>query len=454
TSIMGLTPEETLDRIQKKPDVCLVSSMFSMEWPITQILIDQLKVAYPECVIIGGGEHFSAAAKFSLDTSSLDICVLGEGEASIRELIERMLAGERTPLDVAGTMVKDPNTQRIISNEARDRIREVRVIPYPAWEYFNVDGFLDEGVSNTGSGLVDFRAMPIVASRGCPYQCTFCSNPSMWGNLWKARPPQDVVNEFKKWIDRYQISHFDFCDLTAIVKKDWIITFCNLLIEEDLSITWGLPSGTRSEALDREVLELLSRSGCNDLDYAPENGSKRILKIMKKKINKERMLESMRCCHEIGITSKANIIFGYPEENRRDVLKTYKFIVQMAMAGIDDLLVTTLSAYPGSQMFDQLQQEGKVTLDENYFLNLSSQGSLNISPCYSNHYSRLEQHLFKIGVFTVFYVSSLIINPKRLCALMLDLLKGRGSTRLSMGILNLIRRWGKIFFMKDKMKTT
>ena len=195
TSIMGLTPEETLDRIQNKPDVCLVSSMFSMEWPITQILIDQVKAVYPECVIIGGGEHFSAAAKISLDTSALDICVLGEGEATIRELVERMLAGERIPLDVPGTMVKDPNTQRIIGNEARDRIREVRVIPYPAWEYFNVDGFLDEGVSNTGSGLVDFRAMPIVASRGCPYQCTFCSNPSMWGNLWKARPPQDVVNE-------------------------------------------------------------------------------------------------------------------------------------------------------------------------------------------------------------------------------------------------------------------
>ena len=122
----------------------------------------------------------------------------------------------------------------------------------------------------------------------------------------------------------------------------------------------------------------------------------------------------------------------------------------MAMAGVDDLLVTTLSAYPGSQIFEQLQQEGKVTVDENYFLNLSSQGSLNISPCYSNHYSRLEQHLFKIGGFAVFYVSSLIIRPKRLCALMLDLLKGRGRTRLSMGLLNLIRRWGKIFFANDK----
>jgi radical SAM superfamily enzyme YgiQ (UPF0313 family) len=173
TSILGLTPEETLERIQHNPDVCLISSMFSMEWPITQGLINQIKEKYPKCIIIGGGEHFNATAEYSLRHSHLDICVLGEGEASLREFVERMIKEKKMPIDA----------------------RQLHEIRWPAWEYFNVNGFLDSGVSNTGNGVEGFRAMPIVASRGCPYKCTFCSNSSMWGTLWRARTPQDVLDE-------------------------------------------------------------------------------------------------------------------------------------------------------------------------------------------------------------------------------------------------------------------
>ena len=263
----------------------------------------------------------------------------------------------------------------------------------------------------------------------------------MWGVQWKARPPQDVLNEMKMWIEKYRINHFDFCDLTAIVKKSWIVDFCQLLIKENLGITWGLPSGTRSEALDYEVLQLLGKSGCNDLDYAPENGSEYILKIMKKRINKEKMLESMRDCARAGIKTKANIIFGYPEEKRKHVLETFVFIIKMAKAGIDDIIVTSLSAYPGSPLFTQLLDEGVITMDEQYFLNLSSQGSLNVSPCYSKHYSKKEQYFYKMSGFAVFYLASLLFRPKRIYILIRDLLTRQGTTRLSMGLINISRRW-------------
>jgi radical SAM superfamily enzyme YgiQ (UPF0313 family) len=122
----------------------------------------------------------------------------------------------------------------------------------------------------------------------------------------------DVLDEWRLYIDRYGATHFDSCDLTGIVKRSWIVEFTKLLIDADLGVTWGMPSGTRSEVLDDETLPLLKRSGCQDITYAPESGSPHILEAMDKRISKTEMLESMRRCHAAGIVTKANIILGHP----------------------------------------------------------------------------------------------------------------------------------------------
>ena len=105
----------------------------------------------------------------------------------------------------------------------------------------------------------------------------------MWTTLWNVRDPEDVYNEMKLYVEKYQITNFDFYDLTAIVKKKWIVDFCNLLIKNNLNVIWQLPSGTRSEAIDGEVAPLLKQAGCRNLSYAPESGSPEILKLVKKK---------------------------------------------------------------------------------------------------------------------------------------------------------------------------
>lgn len=444
TSVLGLTPKETVALAQKTPDVCLVSSMFSLEWPVTREVINLVREKFPQCIIVGGGEHFSAAPDFSLDHSALDVCVLGEGEATIREFTERLIKEGTLPLDVPGTVVRDPRSKKIIHNARRERIKAVESIRYPAWHLFNVDTFLKLGVGQMSTGGKEHRAFPLAASRGCPYGCTFCSNPQMWGTIWKARPPQDVLTEMKLWKERYGVTHFDFVDLTAIVKKEWILEFTKLLIRENLGITWGLPSGTRSEALDLEVLELLKQSGCNDLDYAPENGSEKILKVMKKMINKDRMLESIRACYKVGINCKANIIFGYPQETRKDVMDTIWFMMRMAFAGMNDVLVGAVSPYPGSKLFEELVAAKKINMDEEYFMQLAAQGSLDFSPSFNNHYSRWELHCFKVGSWALFYAVSLLARPARLWVLLRDLATGNGTTRLSMGLLNIFSRFRRI----------
>jgi len=95
----------------------------------------------------------------------------------------------------------------------------------------------------------------------------------MWGIRWVSRNPRLVVDEIKFYIRRYNINHIDFNDLTTVINRAWIIEFCQLLISENLGITWSLSSGTRSEALDHEVLSYMKRAGIQRITYAPESGS-------------------------------------------------------------------------------------------------------------------------------------------------------------------------------------
>lgn len=438
-SILGLTPAETVAAIGKTPDVCLVSSMFSAEWPLTRELVAGLRRAYPDCILIGGGEHFSAAPEYSLEHSDIDVCVLGEGEATARELIERIRADGRVPLDVAGTVARDRERGAVVRNGPRDRMLDLHEVPRPAWHKFNVAAFLDRGIGQFDDGRKGVRAMPFVASRGCPYRCTFCSNEAMWGTRWNARPPVDVLAEWTQLVERYGANHFDSCDLTAIVKRAWLVEFTELLIDADLGVTWGMPSGTRSEVLDAETLDLLRRSGCQDITYAPESGSDFILERMEKRISKPKMLDSMRACHEVGITAKANIILGHPEETRRHVAETYRFIFQVALTGVEDLMVSEISPYPGSEIFDGLVADGRIAMDDEYFRSLSFMTSLGTSNSYCR-YSRRELQLYRLGAWVMFYAVSYLTRPRRIVRLLSDLASGHGSTRLAKGLINLGRR--------------
>ena len=200
-----------------------------------------------------------------------------------------------------------------------------------------------------------------------------------------------------------------------------------------------MPSGTRTEALDDETLPLLKRSGCQDITYAPESGSPFVLEAMDKRISKSEMLASMRSCHAAGIVAKANIILGHPDEKRRHVLETLGFIVQIALAGVEDLMVSEVSPYPGTVVFDRLLAEGRIRMDDEYFRSLSFMTSLGTSNSHT-HYGRTELQFYRLFAWSLFYSLSYAIRPARIARLARDLGGGYGSTRLSKGLINLSRR--------------
>ena len=208
-----------------------------------------------------------------------------------------------------------------------------------------IENYLERGY---GFGVNRGRSLPVMASRGCPYQCTFCSNPSMWTTRWIARDPDLLLDEIKEYQLRYNVENFDFYDLTAIVKKSWIFDFCRKIEERGIRFTWQLPSGTRSEAIDSEVAALLYKSGCRNMSYSPESGAASVLTRIKKKITTDSVIDSICAAFAQGMNVKCNIIIGFPGETFAEVLQSYRFIMRMALAGAFDISAWAFSPYPGS----------------------------------------------------------------------------------------------------------
>jgi radical SAM superfamily enzyme YgiQ (UPF0313 family) len=433
--IHGLTEDQIAERIPNNTEVIGISSMFSVEWPITKKVIDRIRQAFPEAMIVLGGEHITAAPDFSMESCrAIDVAVLGEGEATIVDLLSAITYG-RNLSTVKGIVYR--SHEGLQRTPIRPRIRDVDSIAAPSWSLWPVEEYIERELTH---GINLGRCMPILASRGCPYQCTFCSSPQMWTTLWRARDPELVVAEMKHYMRTYKATNFDFYDLTAIVKKSWIIDFCNVLEREKLDITWQLPSGTRSEAIDEAVVELLYRSGCRSMNYAPETGSPEELDRIKKRCKLDRMLESMKAAHKAGVEIKVNFIFGLPGGTWKDVRKTFKFFAQLAWVGVDDVACFPYSPYPGTELFNDLVKCGRITVNEDYFISLLGYTDISNSVSYSDFITSRQLSALNIAGMAFFYALNFLFRPWRAAEFVFDAVTRRTSSKLTMALSNTRRK--------------
>jgi radical SAM superfamily enzyme YgiQ (UPF0313 family) len=412
--------------------------MFSQDWPEVRRLIQMVRHRFPSVPIVAGGEHITATPEFTLrSTPEVDVCVIGEGEETIVDLANALANGESLER-IPGLMVRDRGSVR--STGPRARIRNLDDIPWPAWDLVDLGKYLDNGL---GYGVDRGRSMPMLATRGCPYQCTFCSNPEMWTTRWYARDPGLVLDEISAYQERYGATNFDFYDLTAIVKRSWIMEFTQLILDRKMKFTWQLPSGTRSEAIDREVSRRLYVSGCRNMSYAPESGSPEVLKRIKKVVKLDRLEESVLGAVREGLNVKLNIIMGFPGESKQELGETLRFLFRMGRAGVHDMSISLFSPYPGSELYHDLRASGRIPeLSDDYFLGLCAYKDFSQSVSYTDGLSPRVLNVYRIGGYLVFYGTQYAVRPWRIVRVLQNLLQHRQESRLDKSLQDLARRLG------------
>lgn len=430
---LGLTIEELVSRVPRDIDVVGVSGMFSGEWPVVRTLIERVRQHLPDALVVAGGEHATALSEFTLhDCSALDLVVKGEGEVTFLGVLEAY-RNDRNFADVGGICFLNDNGE-FIDNGGLPRMRQIDKIPRPYWPEGYMEKFWNNGKS---FGVQTARDMPMLASRGCPYQCTFCSSPSMWTTRYVLRDVDDLIAEIKEYKDRYDITAIQFYDLTAVTKKRWIVEFCERLKSEGLDLKWSLPSGTRSEALDSETLSLMRETNCNYLVYAPESGAPETLNLVQKRITLESITASIRTAKQVGLVLRANLIIGFPHERRRHVYQTIWYGLKLAAIGVDEVPVFIFSAYPGSQIFKDLHAKGQVHLDDSYFYGLQTLNSkfnaLNPTT-YNPHIPAAELAIYRTAFMLANYLVGYVRYPSRIFRTLRNTF-GKGTAHQSMTVL-------------------
>ncbi len=438
--MQGLSPGEIVERIRPGTAVIGIGCMFSTLWPLARMVAEEARAKFPEALLVLGGEHGTAVPEHVLRTSPIDVVVMGEGEETFARLLQAVDTGGDFA-EVDGITFLDKGQP--VHNGLSARIREVDDIRPPDWDSFPIEDYISRNQIN---GINLGRSIPMLATRGCPYRCTFCSNPNMWTQRYIPRDPKQLVDEIEANVAKYNLKNVDFQDLTAIVNRRWAVEFCSELISRNLGITWQMPSGTRCEVFDEEVVDLLYRSGCRALAFAPESGDPQVLARVEKQVDLDKLMEAARIAVARGLKLSCFLVIGFPGDAPDNIRKSMALLRKLALLGVHDVLVTKFVPYPGSRLFKELQASGKIELDDKFFV--SPMDFYNSeAPSYAEAISMRRLYFTMLWMFVNFYIISFLRRPLRVTRILtVALFTGVEETRYAKWFVDRIRvrrRWKK-----------
>ena len=427
---IGLPLEAIADRIDPQASVVGISTMFLHEWPTVRELSAVIKQRRPDVHLVVGGENATAFHRWMLlQSDAIDCCVLGEGEATMIDLVERLttgrplsgLSGIATREHSSGTESEGPE---LPTRMTRTQLAEQA--PRPAWDLVPLDRYWEH---YPFFGVHRGRSIEVLGTRGCPYRCSFCSSPQMWTTRYVTRDPEDVVDEIAEYVERYGVQNVNFVDLTAATNRKWTLAFCDALDARGLDITWQLPVGTRIEAIDREVLGRLRDTGCRNITFAPESGSERLLAVMDKRVDLTHVLRAVAEADELGLHVTINVLIGHPQETWRDLWESVRFMLKASWLGCSDTAVMMFCPYPGSADFEKLVASGDHTIDEaSCFVGLSRGSSRHRS--WNPHVSARQLRLVQLAMIAGFYAVNWLRRPRRAARFLLGQVTGAEETYL------------------------
>lgn len=312
-----------------------------------------VKKVKPEAKIVAGNMVSTAAPQLLLENSEVDICVIDEGEDTIVELAEKIK--DSTDLQNVNGIAYRKNGQ-IVKTSPRERIKNLDRLPYPAWDLFEVEIYINNPIYNEYGR----RSMNVTTVRGCPFQCVYCSRP--FGSRVIMRSPSNVISEIKELKKRYKIQFIGFSDDLFTLNKRWVHEFCDSLIRQRANIGWG--ASARVNLVDAGLLKKMRRAGCEVLSYGFESGSQKVLDSLGKGVKVEQAEKAVSMTRKAGIALEGSFMIGMAGETEETVKETVDFIKRTNLA-LHRFFYTT--PYPSTPLYETAKKMGRIPRDEDKY---------------------------------------------------------------------------------------
>jgi len=227
------------------------------------------------------------------------------------------------------------------ANPDRHLLNDLDELPFPAWHQFHLKDY--------ESHLYTSPSALITATRGCPFQCTYCLWPQvLYGHKQRRRSPENICDEIEQLIARYHVRHVRFDDDTFALNKQYVIACCDEIIKRGLhrKISWNC-FGHISQP-DPELYRKMAEANCVKIAVGVESGSEKILQLIKKKINLDQAKQMVRNCHAAGIDVYCDFMMGFPYETEDDIERSIQLAIDLDP---DYIQVSFAVPYPGTQMY-------------------------------------------------------------------------------------------------------
>ncbi len=356
----GLSLKEIERRIRKcNPDVMGITVPFSVSNSISIQIADIVKSIDKNISVIIGGPHPTVRPTQTLKNTSIDYVVIGEGEHTVVDLLNTMM--KHKPIkEIKGIGYKDNGEIRF--TERRQPIHDIDSIPFPARhllpmnEYFSA---FKEGRAAQLMYVLHERWTTLFTSRGCPFHCVFCSIYLTMGRKFRPRSPENVVQEISHLIEKYQIKHICFQDDNMTANKKRFKRICNMIIRNNLDITWSAPNGIRADTLDSDLVLAMKQSGCERVSLSPESGVQSVVTtIIKKKLDLKSVENAVILLKHAGIKTDASFVIGLPGETKEDIWKTIHYAVKLQKLGVKNTGINIATPLYGTELYEQAVKNG------------------------------------------------------------------------------------------------
>ena len=370
--------DEELRQILKEKDFnvvafgCVVSS-----YKIIKNLAKMIREAKKDAIIIAGNSVADSIPKILLEKTEVDVAVIGEGELTIVEILDK-LKKEESLKDIKGIWYKEKG--KIIANPMRTEVLDINNIPFPEWGLFDMEAYIksaSEFVSEPYPMPKEkIRAFIVNTGRGCPFRCTFCYQVFQ-DYKFRPRPIDAVLAEIKELQEQYGINYLMFNDDLSLYSKKQSEEFADKILAQGIKFFWtgNCRVGLFNLEEDIKILKKLKKAGLIGLEFSLESGNKEILKEMKKGIQPEDFIKQKRLLDKAGLITWTSLVIGYPQETKETIKETMDICYEAEVYPTTGYLLPQ----PRTPIYDYMLKSGAVKDEEQYLLLMGDRQDLRIN---------------------------------------------------------------------------
>ncbi len=301
----------------------------------------------PEIKIVYGGVQATLFPEEQLAHPFVDVVVLGEGELPFQQLLDAWSRG--ISIHEVGSIAFKDESDKIVTNSRLQLIQSLDDLPFPALHLFPMKHY------HSSAQLRGRRTLHLMTSRGCPYNCSYCSGDLIFGRTFRFRSPEKVIDDIHRLVNAFGMDSIQFYDETFTVNRDRVYALCDALDASGLSLPWAC--FTRVDLVDRELLTRMRDSGCYQIFFGVETGVPRLLKIIRKGTTLDQARKAFKLTRELGIETVASFMLTLPGEKYEDTQESIRFGIELDP---DYIYWLTFVPYPGNDLTDLARQSGRI----------------------------------------------------------------------------------------------